>query len=75
MKTADAAIALCISHGHLLLQMQHNGGPLVLGTHYFMGAFKNSAVRWDVEACQEEFNRRGMLCRRGERLMRDLQEA
>ena len=72
-KTATASRWLNISPGYLKLQMEEKGGPLLNGVHYFLGPTTRSAIQWDVAACREIFNRRGMLQRKGEQVLRQLQ--
>ena len=64
LKTVDAAIALAMSQGHLIRQMDFKGGPLIDGENYFLGAYKTSPIRWDVDKCREKFHRLGMLNRK-----------
>lgn len=63
LRTADAARFLGISEGHLKLQMDFKGGPLISGVHYFLGPHRTSAIQWDVELCREKFHHLGMLKR------------
>lgn len=74
-KTAVAAHLLNISAGHLKLQMQEKGGPLLNGTHYVLGQTTRSSIQWDVEACRATFNRLGMIHRRGAEALRQQQHA
>ena len=64
LKTADAAYAMKMSQGHLKRQMDSKGGPLIAGEDYFLGAYKTSPIRWDVDRCREKFHRLGMLNRK-----------
>ena len=74
-KTAVAAHLLNISAGHLKMQMQEKGGPLLNGKHYVLGQTTRSAIQWDVDECRATFNRLGMIHRRGAEALRQHQEA
>lgn len=63
LRTADAARCLCISEGHLKMQMEAKGGPLIAGIHYFLGPHRTSPICWDVELCRQKFHHLGMLKR------------
>ena len=75
LKTSQAAPLIGISQGHLKRQMDNKGGPLRHGHHYFLGPTKNSPILWDVEAVRAEFDRLGMLHRKGEQLLNEIHNA
>ena len=72
LRTSEAARHLNVSQGHLKRLMDSKGGPLQEREHYLLGLFKNSPIRWNVEAVRECFHRRGMLHRAGENALHDL---
>lgn len=75
LRTADAARFLCISEGHLKMQMETKGGPLIAGVHYFLGPYRTSPIRWDVERCRQKFHHLGMLNRAADQVISAVREA
>ena len=74
LKTSLAAPSLGMSQGHLKMQMDCKGGPLIEGVHYFFGPHKTSAIQWDVELCRERFHYLGKTKRAADQVIAALQE-
>lgn len=74
-KTSFAAPSLGMSQGHLKMQMEIKGGPLIAGVHYFLGPHRTSAIHWDVELCREKFHHLGMLKRAADQVITSVREA
>ena len=53
LKTPEAVRILGRTKSQLLRLVE--AGHLQPGIHYFRGAFRNSPITWDVEACQQRF--------------------
>ena len=72
LPTPDAARTLGVSVTTLKRYRDANGGFLEAGTHYAFGAFPNSPIAWNVDACRAAMHRRGQLSRQAVAVLADM---
>ena len=75
LPTPQAAVAIGCSQNHLKRCRDSHGGFLVGGEDYMLGSSRSAAILWNVDAVRKAFHHRGMMARKAEAVMRELQSS